>query len=503
MDTERVIQVLLVDDDEYHAFLVEEYLKESHGARFILEWANTYDKGLTAIKERRHDVVLLDYYLGKATGIDLLEAFPSLTFQVPVILLTGHADERIDSEALRRGAFDFLDKNDLNGAVLERTIRYAVRHFSVQQALRESKERFEGLYHSVFEGILVHDGERVLHANPSLLRMLGRSQEDIAGASLSAVFNGALAPMLGATVHEGAAATELELRANGNEPLLVEVRARPHVFNGRDAYLLAVRDVTELKRHQAELQRMNEELEGRVEQRTEALRRSNRDLEHFAHVIAHDIRAPLSAVGHHLQEARLDCAQTAESGEAQLQSHFLDKAVATVERLQGLIDAVLEYSRISTRDRTMLPVDLNGVMQDALLCLDSQLKEADATVIAPRLPVVQGDPILLVNLFLNLLQNALKYRGEVSPQVNVSVRERGAFWQLQVSDNGIGFRGEEAHDIFIVLHRGENSTAYPGTGLGLATCKKIVELHGGRIWAESTPGQGATFFFTLPKTEVR
>ncbi|MBP8130887.1 MAG: response regulator [Candidatus Hydrogenedentes bacterium] len=499
MGARPVIRVLLIDDDEYHARLFDEYLKESQAASFLMDWVDTVEQGLAALCGHRHDVVLLDYYIGRATGFDLLDACPMVTNQVPVILLTAHPDQSMDTEALGRGAFDFLDKNHISAAELERTLRYAVQHFHTQQALRESKERFEGLYNAVFEGILVHDGERVLHANPALLKMMGRPSAEVIGAPLSEVFNGALVPVLAATPHGGASSMELDLRTRNEEVLVTAVRARRHIFNGRVAYLLAIRDITESKRHEAELKKMNEALELRVAERTEALRRSNQDLEHFAHVIAHDIRLPLHTVHEHLMDACLNLSEEPDPEESAFRLHFIEKAVTTVERLQGLIDSVLEYSRISSRETSWCPTNLNGVLRDALLGLGAGLGEDMSHVAAAQLPVVLGDPVLLGNLFQNLLQNAVKYRGALPLRLEIGVWDDGPAWRLFVRDNGIGFRPEEAHDIFVVLHRGGNAASYPGAGLGLATCKKIVELHGGRIWAEAEPGRGATFFFTLPK----
>lgn len=499
MCDESVIRTLLIDDDEYHAFLVREYLKGVTGSTISVDWADSYEKGRTLLRESRHDAVLLDYLLGSSTGIDLLDELPDITSRVPVILLTGHMDQNVDRQALERGAFDFLEKDEINPAILERTIRYAVKHFSVQQALRESKDRFEGLYNAVFEGILVHDGTTALHANPPLLELLGRSRDEVIGCPLDEVFPHVLVPFLAGPVCADKASVELRTEKQSGESLILEVRTRPHTFNGHPAFLLAVRDITERKRTEEEILRQNEELEERVIQRTDALRRSNQDLERFAHVIAHDIRVPLHTVRDYVREARNKMNGSGNQPEGDLERHFLDRAIETVEHLQELVDAVLDYSRISMQDSPIVRIDLNRLVREVLIHLDTELTKVGAEVSVDGLPAVEGNPMLLGAVFRNLVHNAIKYRSDRPLRIAVLARERDGQWEITVCDNGLGFRPDEAESLFIVLHRGENAAQCPGDGIGLAMCKKIVEMHGGRIWADAQLGVGAAFSFTLPK----
>jgi PAS domain S-box-containing protein len=499
MDTSREIQVLLVEDDRYQAFLIGEQLKAAESASFRLEWADTAGKAEALLQARTYDVLLLDYFLGQSTGAELLDDLPGLTNRIPVIILTGRAERDIDFEALRRGASDFLSKDYITPVILERAIRYAVEQFRIRAALRESKERLEGLYHAVFEGILVHDGERVLHANPAFLAMLGGGAEDIIGTALNEVFGGVPVPTDAPESDGVNASREVEILNRRGERLFLEVRGRSHCFDGRPAFLLAVRDITAHKRIAAELKSMNEELEGRVALRTEELHRSNQELERFAQVIAHDIRTPLGAVYSYVQEVRENLEQDAADGDDLLKRHFLDRAMGTVEHLQALVRAVLDYSRISFRPPSMDVVDLNLVVRQVLIDMETELQHANAYVCFPPLPQVPGNHLLLCNLFRNLIHNAIKYRGDQPLSITMVVEDLERCWRFALHDNGLGFPPEESEDIFIVLHRGSNVSHQAGDGVGLAMCKRIVELHDGRIWADSRPGEGAGFFIILPK----
>lgn len=231
-----------------------------------------------------------------------------------------------------------------------------------------------------------------------------------------------------------------------------------------------------------------------LQRRTEELARSNADLEQFAYVASHDLQEPLRAVASYTQllarryHERLD-------GDAQ---RFIERTIAAVARMQALIRDLLAYSRVGMRGEVFGATDTEVVLRDVLDDLQAAMSETDAVVTHDPLPVVPGDASQLRQLLQNLVGNAIKFRGEQPPRVHIWTSQRDGFLQFAVRDNGIGIEPEYAERIFIIFQRLHNRRTYPGTGVGLAICKRIVERHGGRIWVESQVGRGTTVYFALP-----
>jgi signal transduction histidine kinase/Na+/proline symporter len=312
----------------------------------------------------------------------------------------------------------------------------------------------------------------------------------------------------------------------------VFVRERP---NGRfievfgkalpsGGFVSTVTDITDRKRADEALRRAHDELEARVVERTSELQksndqlalevverkraeavlaersrdlaRSNAELEQFAYVASHDLQEPLRMVGSYLQilEQRYKSQLDTDAHE------FIGYAVDGAKRMQRLINDLLAYSRVDTKARPFRPVDCATVLDTVKRSLHLAIEDSGAQITVDALPVVTGDGTQLAQLFQNLIGNAIKFRGDKPPQVHVSMAEEDSCWSFSVQDNGIGIAPEYFQKVFVLFQRLHSRDAYPGTGIGLAICKKIVEYHGGRIWVESTPGQGSVFRFTLPRS---
>lgn len=235
---------------------------------------------------------------------------------------------------------------------------------------------------------------------------------------------------------------------------------------------------------QQELEKINRELE-----------RSNQELEQFNSVIAHDLNNPLTIIKGYAQILQIKHKKLSEEQKIE----FLDKVLNTVDYMSELVKDLLEYSKVGGEANTSLQLtNCNQVLEKALELLEKKIKEKGAIIDYTSLPIVFGDQVQLIQLFQNLIENAMKYCDQEHPIINISVEKLESEWLFKVQDNGIGIPSESFEIIFKIFKRLETNKKYSGTGIGLAICKKIVEFHRGKIWIESQPNLGSIFHFTLP-----
>jgi signal transduction histidine kinase len=245
----------------------------------------------------------------------------------------------------------------------------------------------------------------------------------------------------------------------------------------------------------ASLQRLNRDLEQRVAERTAQLERSNKDLEQFANVASHDLQEPLRVVTLFLQLLK-------NQYEGQLDEkarEYIAHAFEGANGMSAMIKALLAYARVGSAGITPTTLDLQGVVEYVKANLRVAIEESSAVITSDPMPTLTADGPQMQQVLQNLVSNALKFHQEARrPAVHIGATRQADHWLFQVKDNGIGIDPKYVEQVFLLFQRLHAREEYPGSGIGLAICKKIVERHGGRIWVESEPGKGSTFFFTIP-----
>jgi signal transduction histidine kinase len=255
----------------------------------------------------------------------------------------------------------------------------------------------------------------------------------------------------------------------------------------------------------SELQDYQEHLEELVERRTSELRQSNEEIEQsnielqqFAYIASHDLQTPLRSISGFAQLLRSEYEGKLDD-EA---DDWIRRVVDGAERMQTLIRDLLAYSRVESRSQPFQQVDIALVFDDAVAQLEASISDAEAEVTRGDLPKIMGDHSQLVQLLQNLIGNGVKYHGDEPPCVHISAERNGVQWTFSVRDNGIGIEAKHYEKVFDIFRRLHTQQEYPGTGIGLAVCRRVVHRHGGKLWVESEPGQGSTFYFSIPDSET-
>jgi len=364
------------------------------------------------------------------------------------------------------------------------TMRDFTERRRAEEALRASEKKYHSLVDNTLVGVYQTNFQGdLLYANDTLMKLLEfeSTEQMLATGAMAKFKNKKDREILLESLRKHGVINDFETELLTMTGKTKNVLLSEAVYE--DILIGTVMDITERKRAE---EKLKESMDGLV--------RSNKELEQFAYVASHDLQEPLRMVASFTQllAKRYHGQLDADADE------YINYAVEGATRMQRLINDLLMYSRVGTRGKPFEPVDCSSVLGQAVVNLSAAIEETCAVITTDELPTVMADESQFVQLFQNLLLNSIRFHGEVPPLVHISVEKKDSNWLFSVRDNGIGIDPEFKDRIFVIFQRLHGKEDYPGTGIGLAICKKIVERHGGQIWVESEPGQGAAFRFTIP-----
>jgi len=482
--------------DFVHLLPSDHRLKLDQG---MIGWAYTHGKTLLA-----NNVEAEPHYVNLFPGLIPTRSELSVPIQVGgkcVGVLDAQSPHRNDFEendvmVLETLACQFA--MTIENARLYETIEQGItERRRSDQALGESERRFRSIAETASDAIIIFDKDEIIFFwNPAAKAIFGYEAGETRGKLLDSIITRQFSGALREEIERVVSAREMDqiekiieavgIRKNGTEfPLelsLATWRTQERVF-----FTIIARDITERK-----------QAEKALEQKAQELARSNAELEQFAYVASHDLQEPLRMIRSYLQLLERRYKEQLDSDA----NEFIWFAVDGATRMQTLINDLLAYSRVTTRARPFEPADCSTILDFVLTDLKVAIEESDAVVTHDPLPTIIADETQLKQLFQNLVGNGLKFHQEgARPEIHVGAERQGNWWTFSVHDNGIGIDHKYFEHVFAIFQRLHSRDEYPGTGIGLAVCKKIVERHGGRIWVESEPGQGSTFYFTIPDRE--
>ncbi|MCG6963373.1 MAG: PAS domain S-box protein [Acidobacteria bacterium] len=483
-------RLLLIDDDADDRALACLLLKEAFPALEVeeVEGAAAFSRALV---RGTFGLVICELELAWADGLEVISTLRQTAPRCPIVVLTRSGDQRRATDAVQNGADQVVEKGSRGYLQLPDAVKNAL--FRANQ--RRSREGHDTPYRRLVEAFPIgvftatRDGE-ILEANPALATILGfPTPESLTQRNLQELFaNPAEAERWRTQIGASGGAAEVEAVLRRDDGGTVWARLAAWVVEHPPSDLLQlqgmIQDVSDSKRAQQELTRRND-----------ALSRSCSELEQFASVVSHDLREPLHLMdryGRMLADKYGDVLNTKGK-------RYLEHIVHGADRMQRMIDAILELSRVETRGNQFAPVDLEAVVEEARANLEHIISSSGAQVTQDLLPTLAADETQMVQLFQNLIGNAIKFRGAGPPEVHIGARERSEDWLFSVRDHGIGIDASGLERIFEIFQRLHTEDEYQGMGIGLTLCQRIVERHGGKIWAESRPGNGTTFSFTIPK----
>jgi PAS domain S-box-containing protein len=496
------VKLLLVDDDSDNLLALQAILEP---LRQDLMLAQTGTDALRLCLEHDFAAILLDVRMPEMDGFETAEMIRARkrSLQTPILFVTAYRSDEQLFRGYNLGAVDFLFK-PIVPEILQSKVNVFVELQRTEQLLREKAEelaRTEQRFRVVLEAapdamVITNQAGAIELANSRADTLFGCSREAMIGRDIHSLLPAWECPedLPDESPRQPTPEQRLMAYRGDGSPFPAEITRNS--FHAGDGLLIttAIRDATDQAYAEARIQRTNLELEQRVADRTAALRYSNEALRQFAWAASHDLQEPIRTVFTYSQWL----AQIMNGGLGQREAKMLETIEQHASRLNQLLAGLRQYIQVSdSGQHAKTSVDCNAVVKAAALNLQAMIEESGASIECEHLPTLTSLELPLVQLFQNLISNAIKYRAEDPPVIRIAAQQGEDCWTFSVQDNGIGIDPKYFDYIFGVFRRLHGSHQ-SGTGIGLAICRAAVERLGGRIWVESAPGNGSTFYVSLP-----
>lgn len=475
----QAIRILIIDDDEDDFFITTDYIKSIEGGNFETEWCSRYPDAVTTLKEKRHDIYLVDYRLGAKTGLDLLKEAIAFGCEEPIVLLTGKGNQAVDKEAMEIGAFDYLIKSELNSEKLERCIRYSLERAASVKALRLNERKYRNVFEKSKDAIFIaNENLNLRDVNQATSELLGYSREKLLQLNLfDLLTDEPIKQRITQEINQKGEVIDLEVNIsdkNNEKKVCVLSVSMQSDNNGAGSYFQGIiHDITNLKKAE------------KVTLQAEKLAAAGR----LVRTLAHEVRNPLSNI--QMSVEQLESMEVKEDDRV-----FLEIINRNSKRINGLITELLDSSRPT--EMSYQSVSLQSVLDATLtVAIDRMtLKQIKVETIYPEQPsMVQADQEKLKIAFLNILINATEAITSTEGKISIVLSVKSQYYRVEITDNGCGIDQDSISKLFEPYFTSKRN----GMGLGLASTLNILQAHQGIIDVKSEVSKGTTFTITFPK----